>query len=749
MMTCSAALVLALFCGFTCRLAAADLPWQLDKWEYRQVFEIVPVNSATRMNTGLIELVLPRDVPLDAAALRILDEKGRNVPFQCLDERGERLDSVIPVNGVIRLHFHVADPDIRRYLVYFGNPSEETVFGPWEKELTALVLETRENPKSTNARSWDAMVRLIANSRKRYGKGDRRQINDSANPYGPDEQFLSVYRGLIYCPEEGVYDFGTDSDDASFLLIDGAMAVKWPGGHSESGQFDHFGRIELTAGAHRIEYYHVQSGGGTLARAGWRPPGARSIEIIPETAFVREYRTEPLWIERRDDPCSAFFRNRIDDSFRFGLDGPGFVNVRFENRSRSSSAAIAVNEWHFGDGDVSLDVEPQHLFRAGQSYDVTLRVTDELGFESVFSKTLPLTGPGERRIDVWIELDAQEAIIAREDPLSVTVRCGDSAGEAMPFLLTAHMKGLGEVLLSESEPVELPEKGWLSRDKEILRAAAGRDIDEADFGLSYKGAPVASAALRVIDAGDPWDDLAFTHGAITDPSGSRVIIRLSDSAGTGAMPEFIAKLNSGTGRIVVLDDILSGQDEEGYPELLVKKLGEAFPDAKVELRRTQFMGEGGSLSILRRLPAVLEEIGDPDLIVLSASMRNVLHFMPVNVFENELQAIVEKLSTRTNAAVVLVAPPPTLTNPGLSQAYAIAVKRVGLRLGVPVADAHSAFLKAAGADPLGWREFYRDTRGGAPVYTVAPGAEGQELIAGLIERTILDEGGHLKRGAWK
>jgi lysophospholipase L1-like esterase len=718
---------------------ASDLPWLLPEWRYRQVFEVVPVGASARINTGSIELPLPDGLSSAAATPRVLDESGQPVEFQRVDENGEPLDSTVPAEDSLRLFFHIVDPSLRRYVVYYDNPKAESLSSTWERELAGLVLETRENPRNNSARNWEMMVRMVANSRKRYGKGERRQINDSENPFGPDDQFLSTYRGLIYCPEEGTYDFGTDSDDSSFLLIDGEPVAEWPGAHSESGRFDHYGRIDLKAGAHRIEYYHVQCGGGTLARAGWRPPGARAIEVIPESAFIREVRTEPLWIEGRDNPCSALFRYRIDDAFQFGSDGPGFVKVRFENRSRSALAPITVNEWHFGDGAVSLDVEPVHLLRAGDSYEVVLRVTDALGYESVFRRALNLAAGSGRRVDVRVEVGARNSIVDRDAPLDLTVKCNADAGEPLPIMLATRVESGGRILQQHAESVTLPEKGWTPFERNVPPSIGADEVDQVVFEAAYMGAPVDSTALRVLRPEAPWDNLTFTHGAITDETGANVVVRLSGEAAVRDLSAVASAMRAGGATVVVLDDLLAGRGNGGYPELLAERLRAKYASASINVRRIALGGEGGSHSLMRRLPPVLGELAGADLIVLSASLRDVLHFIPVEIFERELQAVVEKIAATTDAAVLLVAPPPTLTNPGLSQAYAIAVKRVGLRLGVPVADAQSAFVKAAGADPFGWGEFYRDPRGDPPVYTVAPGAKGQELIADLLEKMILSD----------
>lgn len=111
-----------------------------------------------------------------------------------------------------------------------------------------------------------------------------------------------------------------------------------------------------------------------------------------------------------------------------------------------------------------------------------------------------------------------------------------------------------------------------------------------------------------------------------------------------------------------------------------------------------------------------------------------------------LHALVDRIEATSGTDIVLVAPPPVIANPGLGQAYAVAVKRVGLRRQVAVADAYSAFKAAAARGRMtpggsrktqDWREFYRDPDSSVPLYHLAPTARGQALIAEAIADVLL------------
>ena len=134
-------------------------------------------------------------------------------------------------------------------------------------------------------------------------------INQLENPLGRNRNFLALYQGPLLVPIEGSYVFATNSDDASFVSIDGAEVVSWPDYHDMevldrpmADKWCHRGRITLKKGMHWVEYFHQQGGGACLARLAWELPspadtkenfplvpfkngGDPAIGVVPEWAF--------------------------------------------------------------------------------------------------------------------------------------------------------------------------------------------------------------------------------------------------------------------------------------------------------------------------------------------------------------------------------------------------------------------------------------------------------------------------------
>ena len=747
--------------------AANDkMPWHLPEWEFRQVVKLLTPDPTGKMNTGLVELEsVPPQVAEDGKDIRVLDAQGRNVEFEVLsakDKGAPILPAGLGPSG-LRLYFHVTNPGIRYYYVYFGNPKAASAATTWEKHIGGLILETRVNALRRTAANFRQMQRLIATSKWRYGQGPRRQINDPENPFGPNENYLSIYKGVLYCPVDGTYGFATDCDDSSFLLIDGEVVVQRPGGNNPSGQFKkHCADKDLTTGMHKIEYYHVQTGGGSLAKAGWRLPGTDTFVTIPESAFVTALRTETVAMEKRDAPFCAFFKCELTDSMQFGNSGPVFATVRFYDRSRSAAGTPATRvagkatawRWEFGDGTGAQGPSPVHTFPGPASYKVTLHCKDDRGDKSSWTKTIRIGPKGRRRIDVTLEVTPVAVLLLPDEAVRVRVKCRRSGSRELPLNLLAEVRSKeGAVLDQEREPLSLPPDDWHVKEIEPARIAR-KEIGEGQVkcGLEYRGRMVAAQTISVRRASDPNPSLAVRNDRLTDGEGRLVVLRLSAASYKRRGAALLQKLRKGSAvSLLFVDDSLAGVGEGGYIGIVKAHIEKQFPTASVSLTRVGLHRDKGGWphGSYAGLMGVIEAVREkqPDAVVVAGSLRDVIRFTPIARYERRIHALVDLLEGAGGTQLLLITPPPTIANPGLAKGYAIAIKRVGLRRRVPVADVYSAFMIAgeeragsrAGQRPNGWEAFYRDPESAAPIYHLSPAAPGQEIIAYVVGRLLLSE----------
>jgi len=257
-----------------------------------------------------------------------------------------------------------------RFGLYYGNPNALRPRTDWTPKR-GLMLEIRTKGPGGFG-NWPEMQQLLRNSDKVQGRGRHPNVFDGWNRFGPSDNYVSIYKGYLYCPVSGEYRFATTSDDASFLLLDGKMVVQWPGSHGAVADARHNAPARLQRGVRFFEYYHVDTGGGQVAEAAWRLPGEKDFAVIPPEAFV------PLW------PCQVIAYTQKDDNapldFSFwqesSLNGEGWLMsaVRFRVDFPMSARGKG-QEWDFGDGMKTDDRNPVHVYSKPGRYSVKLTVS--------------------------------------------------------------------------------------------------------------------------------------------------------------------------------------------------------------------------------------------------------------------------------------------------------------------------------------------------------------------------------------
>jgi hypothetical protein len=351
-----------------------------------------------------------------------------------------------------------------------------------------------------------------------------------------------------------------------------------------------------------------------------------------------------------------------------------------------------------------------------------------------------------------MEVSAGEALLLPGEPLAVTLKCrlGGSAPKDLPMSLLITVKGTdGAVLKRERVPLTAAPGAWQSFQQSLPSALRGTRTGEIAFQIESMGILVAQEKVLIRDASDSGLLVSLEQDQITDAGGQPVALRLGGEPYRRRTPSLREKLASGAAHVVVVDDSLAGGGPTGYPELLAAQLQRKFPAAKIRVTRVGLASGSRSYQALRGLVEFPKKVQaeNPDAVVVAASLRDVLRFTPVERFERTLQGLVDRIEAVSGAEVVLVAPPPTIANPGMAENYAAGVKRIGLRRGLPVADAYSAFKRAAAeagfaassTSAPAWGEFYKDPDSTVPIYHVSPVARGQEIIAAAIVRALLGE----------
>lgn len=707
--------------------------WWLEAWGHRHVVEVVSPDPSGAINTALASIDTAGLAQEDGRDIRVVEaDSGAAMPHRLESLRG----------GVAGVRFQVKAPDALFYHVYYGNPEAEGAEREWDERVGGLRLRIYKNEMQQAARNLNHMRELLAAAKTMTGEGHRRMIDDVSNPFDePADHYLSVYEGKIFCREDGTYAFATNSDDSSFLLINDELVAQMPGRNVPLLDFEmragRGGRVELTRGIHSITYYHVKVTGDQLARAGWRPPWARRLETIPEDAFIRELRVETLARQARDKALNAFFSYIQGEAVQFAGVERTFVTMHFSSRVSNRFGDPVLWDWDFGDGNVSSVENPRHMYKEEGVYTVRLLSMDRLGFWDECERQVRVKARSPARLRFHIETHTPNAVLRHGEPVRLAIKYRGAGPEPWRCTLSTSVLGDQGRVLSRTENRALVSPRRWNESEVVLR------IKEPEarvrVALNFEGVPLAERIVHVVAPERVRGDLHESNGVFVNEKGELVVMRLSRQLDAPQRPSLPGKLREqGKALICVIDDSLApaggAESELSYYAVLRRELAKRYPKADIEVRRIG-AGHVSHHDPLRRIglaPRVAAE-ANPDLIVLAASMRDMTTHLPADQYELYLYAMVDRLRGATDAAVLLVTPPPLLLNPELSKAYAEATVRVGLMRGLDVVDVYSAFARLGEER---WQEFFQDPSEPDVLY-LYPGPEGQERIGMRLFRAIV------------
>lgn len=131
----------------------------------------------------------------------------------------------------------------------------------------------------TNFKYYEGYFSAVADiemkgSLKASGSMSAPSITDASQ----EDHFGYIFMGLIYAPEDGVYEFMTRSDDGSVLYVAGEKVVDNDGSHAA---ITATGRIALEKGYHPYRLMYFEDYEGEELSWGWRRPSDSVFEDIP------------------------------------------------------------------------------------------------------------------------------------------------------------------------------------------------------------------------------------------------------------------------------------------------------------------------------------------------------------------------------------------------------------------------------------------------------------------------------------
>ncbi len=275
-----------------------------------------------------------------------------------------------------RLAFQIIKGQNEYDILYGGDPPAESV-PPWTCQ-DGLILETRHF-KRCNLQNLESLKNAYESSAP-FGSDYVEGVFHGSNPFSlKREPFFSKYTGYLDIPGAGEYGFITASQDASFLLIDDKLVTSAPGRHGPLRfAFRNIRQdVQLTAGLHKFEYYHAAAGPDAIMAAYWEinplDPKPSKVQVISPIAFHadRIARLPVGTLMLRTSRQTPDFSAKITGDVPLP-DNPSLVVVALHDASPKSMIGQGKSQWDFGDGQISSEPNPTHVYLRPGLYTVKL-----------------------------------------------------------------------------------------------------------------------------------------------------------------------------------------------------------------------------------------------------------------------------------------------------------------------------------------------------------------------------------------
>ena len=126
--------------------------------------------------------------------------------------------------------------------------------------------------------NWEGRPKIVKRDHDIFlrGKGTMKPLSTAI--------FSVQWKGWMMITESGEYTFATNSDDGSFLSIDGQQVVDNGGAH---GLKKATGTISLEKGSHQIEVLYFTIGGFNMIETFWTPPNSSEEQLPGERLFSK------------------------------------------------------------------------------------------------------------------------------------------------------------------------------------------------------------------------------------------------------------------------------------------------------------------------------------------------------------------------------------------------------------------------------------------------------------------------------
>ncbi|WP_193212438.1 PA14 domain-containing protein [Luteolibacter marinus] len=142
------------------------------------------------------------------------------------------------------------------------------------------------------------------------------------------DEFGLVWQGDLVAPESGTFVFRLDADDAARVMIDGKTVTEVRGTGPMNGSRAKQGKINLTAGPHKIRIEFVEFFGQESIALAWKGPGLPSWRNLADHPIEAAKPSIPI---QPSGERAVVYRNFIADTTprAIGIGFPGGLNLAY------------------------------------------------------------------------------------------------------------------------------------------------------------------------------------------------------------------------------------------------------------------------------------------------------------------------------------------------------------------------------------------------------------------------------------
>jgi len=696
-----------------------------------------------RPGSGLLR-VLPAEAKIQVEE----DIPFKEPDFVVTDGRGVALDppatwSRAGREYVIRFRLKKDETD---YFIYYGHrgaqpPSRRPgKHAPAEPPIVmTAVRHSLRYPPSFFQHLRDAAEHLMSGARTQRVK----RIGGSRNPLikNASQRHVTIYEALLDCPFSGSYTFALDAGGAASLFIDGKLAVDCPGRGRASGKRKWVSgpSLQLASGSHYLKLVHADGGGRQGIYVGWRFRGSRRIALISSQSYLRAVRAEVVGLERQDlDPVVFFTARAHPEGVRLP-DGRAISVVSLQNRTRLADVREVSWEWDLGDGRKLKQYSPTCRFDTGKPVKVSLIARREDEVLGHYARVIePHSQVSGDPLALQLRIVQAPSIVYSEEKNAMACLVS-SPGTTTPIWGTWQLKGRfdhEEAVLDQRETPSAAGPGSfvVPLDLTRLRGRPGT----LELSVQVFDIVKVKESFTVLRPGPDVAKLRLEHGAFRDPEGRRamILIDLEDQRRHGRWwlyKWFARQFRRPRGSVLLLADPMHNtppprESFVTYSDRIQETLRKAGKEVHF-VRRS--VGVNPILADVILLARQLEPT-QPGVVVIAPGVADVIQAVPIRDYLRALDVMIDLIRRQPRPIeIVLVSPPPLVSNLALSASYARATEEIARTHNLRFVDLHARIRHRKD-----WKTQYQASPEERGVYALYPNQQAQADIARAILEMI-------------